>query len=89
MFSGDIIKGMKANVIVRLKEAVHDPQGETIGNVLKQVGYGTVTAVRQGKFFELTLEVDSKDEARRMAREIASRVLSNPVLEVFEVEVKE
>lgn len=80
---------MKANVIVRLKEAVHDPQGETIGNVLKQVGYGTVTAVRQGKFFELTLEVDSKDEARRMAREIASRVLSNPVLEVFEVEVKE
>ena len=42
---------MKANVIVRLKEAVHDPQGETIGNVLKQVGYGSVAAVRQGKFF--------------------------------------
>jgi phosphoribosylformylglycinamidine synthase len=80
---------MKANVIVRLKEAVHDPQGETIGNVLKQVGYGSVAAVRQGKFFELTLEVSSKEEAHRLAREIASRVLSNPVLEVFEVEVKD
>jgi phosphoribosylformylglycinamidine synthase len=80
---------MKANVIVRLKEAVHDPQGETIGNVLKQVGYRSVTAVRQGKFFELTLEVSSKEEAQRLAREIASRVLSNPVLEVFEVEVKD
>ena len=80
---------MKANVIVRLKEAVHDPQGETIGNVLKQVGYGSVAAVRQGKFFELTLEASSKEEALRLAREIASRVLSNPVLEIFEVEVKD
>jgi phosphoribosylformylglycinamidine synthase len=80
---------MKANVIVRLKEAVHDPQGETIGNVLKQVGFRSVAAVRQGKFFELTLEVDSREEGERLAREIAARVLSNPVLEVFEVEVKE
>ena len=83
------MEGMKANVIVRLKEAVHDPQGETISNVLKQVGYGSVAAVRQGKFFELTLEASSKEEAHRLAREIASRVLSNPVLEVFEVEVKD
>ncbi len=83
------MEGMKTNVIVRLKEAVHDPQGETIGNVLKQVGYRGVSAVRQGKFFELTLEVGSKAEGERLAREIASRVLSNPVLEVFEVEVKE
>jgi phosphoribosylformylglycinamidine synthase len=82
-------EGMKANVIVRLKEAVHDPQGETIGNVLRQVGYKSVSAVRQGKFFELSLEASSKEEARRIAREIAARVLSNPVLEVFEVEVKE
>jgi phosphoribosylformylglycinamidine (FGAM) synthase PurS component len=35
---------MKANVIVRLKEAVHDPRGDH-GNVLKQVGYGSVAAV--------------------------------------------
>ncbi|MGH9318634.1 MAG: phosphoribosylformylglycinamidine synthase subunit PurS [Vicinamibacteria bacterium] len=80
---------MKANVVVRLKEAVHDPQGETIGSVLKQLEYRNVAAVRQGKFFELTLEVSSREEALRLAREIASRVLSNPVLEVFEVEVKE
>jgi phosphoribosylformylglycinamidine synthase len=78
---------MKANVIVRLKEAVHDPQGETISHALKGLGYETVTAVRQGKFFELSLEAESKDEAERVAREIALRVLSNPVLEVFEVEV--
>ena len=79
---------MKVNVIVRLKEAVHDPQGETISGVLKQMGYGKVAAVRQGKFFEIAVEAGSREEGERLAKEIAARVLSNPVLEVFEVEVK-
>jgi phosphoribosylformylglycinamidine synthase subunit PurS len=79
---------MKVNVIVCLKEAVHDPQGETISGVLKQMGYGKVAAVRQGKFFEIALEAGSREEGERLAKEIAARVLSNPVLEVFEVEVK-
>lgn len=78
---------MKANVIVKLKSAVHDPQGETISNALKRLDYDRIKDVRQGKFFELTLEADSEEEARKLAREIAERVLSNPVLEVFDVEV--
>lgn len=80
---------MKANVIVKLKSAVHDPQGETIGHALTGLDYGKITSVRQGKFFELTLDVDSKEKAETMAREIAQRVLSNPVLEVFDVEVED
>jgi len=79
---------MKANVIVRLKSAVHDPQGETIQRALDGLGFDKVASVRQGKFFELTFDVDSKDEAVTLAREIAERVLSNPVLEVFRVEVE-
>ena len=79
---------MKVNVIVRLKEVVHDPQGETISKALAAIDYGGV-AVRQGKFFELTLDASSNEEALRLATAIAKRVLSNPVLEVFEVEVKE
>jgi len=79
---------MKANVIVKLKSAVHDPQGETISRALKGLQFDKVSSVRQGKFFELALDVDSRDEAVAMAREIAEHVLSNPVLEVFRVEVE-
>ena len=79
---------MKANVIVKLKSAVHDPQGETISRALEGLQFDKVSSVRQGKFFELTLDVGSTDEAEAMAREIAERVLSNPVLEVFRVEVE-
>lgn len=80
---------MKARVLVKLKDAVHDPQGETIGNALAGLDYTKVASVRQGKFFDLELDAGSRDEAEALAREIAERVLSNPVLEVFEVEVEE
>ncbi len=78
---------MKANVIVRLKSQVLDPQGETIRAALDTLGYRNVKEVRQGKHFELSLETTSRQEAESQAREIAERVLSNPVLETFDVEV--
>ncbi len=79
---------MKANVIVKLKSAVHDPQGETIRRALEQLELGQVESVRQGKFFELTVDASSKEEAEKIARDIALRVVSNPVLEVFQVEIE-
>ena len=70
---------MKANVIVRLKSAVHDPQGETISRALAQLAYDNVSGVRQGKFFELDARRRaSKEEAEALARELANKVLSNP-----------
>lgn len=78
---------MKAHVIVRLKPQVLDPQGETIRSALDTLGYTNVNEVRQGKHFELSLEAKSREEAEAQAKEIAERVLSNPVLETFVVEV--
>ena len=78
---------MRARVVVQLKPEVHDPQGETICRSLHTLGYSGVKDVRQGKLFELSLELGSREQAEAAAREIARRVLSNPVLEVFEVEV--
>ena len=80
---------MKANVVVKLKSAVHDPQGETIRHALEQLELGQIESVRQGKFFELTVDASSKEEAKKIVTEIALRVLSNPVLEVFRVEVED
>ena len=80
---------MKVQVIVTLKQGVHDPQGETIRRALDQLDYGQVNDVRQGKFFELTLDVESKEQAESLAQEVAERVLSNPVLESYRVIVED
>ena len=80
---------MKTKVFVSLKPSVFDPQGRTIVDALQSMGYGAVRDVRQGKYFELELEADSVDEARKTASEVADRVLANPVIESYHVEVDE
>jgi phosphoribosylformylglycinamidine synthase subunit PurS len=78
----------KARVYVTLKKSVFDPQGRTIHEALAGLGYQGVTDVRQGKYFELALPELDVEEAKKAAEEIAHRVLSNPVIESYRVEVE-
>jgi phosphoribosylformylglycinamidine synthase len=75
-------------VFVTLKPSVFDPQGRTIAEALHSLGYGAVGDVRQGKYFELELAADAV-EADRLAREVADRVLANPVIESYRIELEE
>ncbi len=75
---------MKAYVYVSLKKSVLDPQGKTIHGALKKIGYRGLQDVRQGKYFEITLNGGmSKDEAQAEVERIAREVLTNPVIEEF------
>ena len=78
---------MKARVFVTLKPSVFDPQGHTIAEALHSLGYQDVADVRQGKYFELDLRVGSPADAERLASEVADRVLANPVIESFRIEL--
>ena len=78
----------KARVYVSLKKSVFDPQGRTIHEALAGLGYQGVTDVRQGKYFELSLPELDVEEAKKAAEDIAHRVLSNPVIESYRVEVE-
>jgi phosphoribosylformylglycinamidine synthase subunit PurS len=75
---------MKAFVYVSLKKSVLDPQGKTIQIALKKMGYKGLDDVRQGKYFELTLEGGlSRQEAEAQVEKMAREVLTNPVVEEF------
>jgi phosphoribosylformylglycinamidine synthase len=77
----------KARVFVTLKPSVFDPQGRTIVESLHAMGYGAVGDVRQGKYFELDVEADSTDGARAVASEVSHRLLANPVIESYRVDI--
>ena len=81
---------MKAHVYVTLKRTVLDPQGQTIQNALRKIGFADVTAVRQGKYFALSL-ADSltADAARTLVERISREVLANPVIEEFTYRIEE
>ncbi|MDE3200770.1 MAG: phosphoribosylformylglycinamidine synthase subunit PurS [Acidobacteriota bacterium] len=81
---------MKAHVYVTLKTSVLDPQGQTIHNALRKIGYADVTAVRQGKYFALNLADGlSHDAAKTEVEKIARDVLTNPVIEEFTYQIEE
>jgi phosphoribosylformylglycinamidine synthase subunit PurS len=78
---------MRARVFVTLKPSVFDPQGTTVTEALHSLGYDAVKDVRQGKYFELDIDAGTADDARRLAGEAADKLLSNPVIESYRIEV--
>jgi phosphoribosylformylglycinamidine synthase subunit PurS len=78
---------MRARVFVTLKPSVFDPQGRTIADALHSLGYPSVDDVRQGKYFELDLATDDAGQTRALAAEIADKLLANPVIESYRIEV--
>ena len=77
---------MKAQVIVRLKEGVLDPQGEAVSHALNNMGYNTVGVVRQSKLIELELEDDDPVQAEIKVKEMCEKLLANTVIEKYAVE---
>jgi phosphoribosylformylglycinamidine synthase len=81
---------MKAHVYVSLKKSVLDPQGKTIQGALAKMGYQGIADVRQGKFFEVTLDGTLDREAAKAELEkVAREVLTNPVIEEFRCSFEE
>jgi len=78
---------MRARVFVTLKPSVFDPQGTTVNEALHALGYNAVKDVRQGKYFELEVEANSAEDARRIVSEAADKLLANPVIESYRIEV--
>lgn len=78
----------RARVTVTLRKSILDPQGRTVERSLHNLGYSAVNNVRVGKEIEFDLDLP-REQAEKQAREIAERVLANPVIETYAVELLE
>ena len=77
-----------ARVFVTLKPVVNDPQGLAIRDGLHQLGYPGVTQVRFGKMIDLRFAAPDVATAEAQVREMALRLLANPVIEQFSFDVE-
>ena len=81
---------MKAKVYVNLKPGVLDPQGKAIQHSVELLGFTGIADVRQGKYFEISLDGSQEVQQALVAVEkIAREVLSNPIIEDYRVEIEE
>ena len=76
---------MKVNVIVKPKEAVLDPQGNAVRDAMRHLGMPEVRSVRIGKYMEIEVEGSKTDLDKRL-RGLCRDLLSNPVIEDYEVQ---
>ena len=78
---------MKARIKIMLKSGVLDPQGAAIKQALNNIGFESVTGVRQGKVIELEADGPNKSEVRSEIESMCNKMLANTVIENFEIEV--
>lgn len=71
-----------AEVHVSLREGIADPEGLTIGDALRSLGYEGVGNVRSGKLIRIELEAADRSAASGLVAEMCRRLLANPVMEV-------
>ena len=72
--------------VMPLKDLL-DPQGKAVLSGLKNLGLNAVADVRVGKHITLQVEADSETQAKQMAEEASKKLLANPVMEFFEIEM--
>ncbi|MDS0259435.1 phosphoribosylformylglycinamidine synthase subunit PurS [Haloarcula sp. S1CR25-12] len=75
-----------ATVTVRLKHGVLDPEAETTQRSLERLGF-ELEDLRSADVFELDLDAESAEAAADRADEMAERLLANPTIHDYDVEV--
>jgi phosphoribosylformylglycinamidine synthase subunit PurS len=73
-------------VLVRPKTGILDPQGEAVETALEHLGF-SVSGARVGKVVDLELEAADADDARAKVEQMCERLLANPLIESYEVEI--
>ncbi len=79
---------MKISATVTLKKEVLDPQGKVVSQTLKNMGYDSIVNVRQGKYFDIELNENDKEKAKKIAEEICKKLLTNVVIEDYTIDLK-
>ena len=76
---------MKVKAIVTLKEGVLDPQGKAIHQTLNGMSFSDVKQVRQGKYFDIEVNIEDEKKAKAKIEEMCKKLLANLVIEDYKI----
>jgi len=79
----------EARVEVKHLPGIADPQGATVERALPALGYTNVSDVHIGKLIRLVIDAADEASARDQVAEMCDRLLANPVIEAYEIEISE
>ncbi len=77
-----------AKIKVTLRKSILDPQGKAVEHSIQSLGYKNIEDTRIGKYIELKLDASTEEEARKISEEISDKLLANPVMEDYSIEIE-
>ena len=78
---------MKFSVTVTLKKDVLDPQGKVVQNTLQNLGMSDLKNIRQGKYFEIEIEENDRNEAKKKVEDMCKKLLANLIIEDYKINI--
>ena len=78
----------RAHIRVAPKPTINDPEGDTIASALGRLGFENVQSVRAGKYFDVVVEADDETAAEDSVRQMCEKLLANPVIERYELDIQ-
>ena len=72
-----------SKVYVTLKKSILDPQGKAVEQGIHSLGFESVSNVRIGKYIEMDIDTDLREEAELMTKQISEKLLANLIMESF------
>ncbi|MBI5324026.1 MAG: phosphoribosylformylglycinamidine synthase subunit PurS [Ignavibacteriae bacterium] len=83
------MKKFQASVQITLKKGILDVQGKAVENALHAIEFPMLTNLRIGKYVELIVEADDKEKANALVTDACNKLVANPIIEDFKIELKE
>jgi phosphoribosylformylglycinamidine synthase len=83
------MKNFKAQIKITLRKGILDVQGKAVESALHSIEYQMINNVRIGKFVELDVDADSKEQAHELVRQASEKLIANPIIEDFEINIIE
>lgn len=74
-----------AKITVKFKKNVKNPEAQTLETLLKRLTINSVKGIDCSKVYEIKIDTKTESDAQKIAKEIAEKILSNPIIEEFEV----
>ena len=78
---------MKFSVTVTLKKDVLDPQGKVVQNTLQNLGMSDLKNIRQGKYFEIEIEENDRNVAKKKVDDMCKKLLANLIIEDYKINI--
>lgn len=78
----------KAKINITLREGILDVQGKAVESALHSIEFPMISNVRIGKYVELNIEAENKDNARHLVDEASRKLIANPIIEDFKITIE-